>query len=163
MGFTKLRWQENQALEFRARLWRCVALFLLFSMATHTLDACAAHFGLPDNLPSPSPQATLAAVECPQSDALTFVFSCSNLEHQHIDLCEDLCETTSEYAHRLDDASALKASLIALSTWAALPSAVYQLAPPRQTPQNHHDLKTPVLPTLAIGSVLPNRAPPHSA
>lgn len=152
---------HNSVLQSRTRLWRCVAFLLLFSMAAHIVDACAAHLGLPGTVaPVTQQQVSPPSTACHDATSIRFISACVDSEHEQA----NLCEVTSEQVHRLDEIADLKASLTALSAWAKLPAAVYQLLPAPPTkwlPDATNYTRTP---SLTLCAPLAGRAPPpHTA
>lgn len=100
----------------RARFF--AALWLLVSLAAHSLDACASHFGIPD---APAAALTVSAdcghencVVCPQSQGNR----------------ADICNTVSETATRTAQSLQLSTPAVDSVSWAVVPQITATLKPP---------------------------------
>jgi hypothetical protein len=147
------QFQNPRASAVLARVRFFAALWLLVSMAAHSLDACASHFGFPDALETPT--ALLSEPDCIQENCVT----CSPSHDDHADLCDTLSET----ATRNSQNSKLKAPVADGISWAIVPQIAFALKPPKNIIRNRDGPEDFSLPPSPTGSTFSGRAPPFSA
>ena len=144
------RFENPRASAFFARARFLAAIWLLVSMAAHSLDACASHFGFPDvtatALTGSGDCTHEKCVACPQS---------------HDDRT-DICETVSETATRTTQSLQLSVPAIDSVSWAVVPQIAVALKPPKNIASSRDGPDDFSLPPSPTGSTPSGRAPPFS-
>jgi hypothetical protein len=144
------RFENSCARTFFVRLRFFAAVWLLVSLAAHSLDACASHFGFPE---TPA-IAVSEKSDCTHADCV----ACPQSHDEHADICETVSETATRSAQSLK----LEAPVAGAISWAIVPQIAAALKPPeniicsRDGPDDFSLLPSPT------GSTCPGRAPPLS-
>ena len=133
----------------RARFF--AALWLLVSLAAHSLDACASHFGIPD---APAAALTVSA-DCGHENCVV----CPQSQGNRADICNTVSETATRSARSLQLAVPTMDSV----SWAVVPQIAVALKPPKNIARSRAGPEDFSLPPAPTGSTSSGRAPPFSA
>ncbi len=145
------RFENPRASVFLARARFFAALWLLVSMAAHSLDACASHFGFPD-----TPKITIVTdADCVNESCV----ACPQSHDHHADICDTISETATRSAQSLK----LKSPVADVLTWSIVPQIAAALKPPKNVIRSRDGPEDFSLPPSPTGSTFSGRAPPFSA
>ena len=142
------RFENPRTDSVSARVHFFAAIWLLVSMAAHSLDACASHFGFPE-----TPPATIVTdAHCVRENCV----SCPPLHDHHADLCDTVSETATRTAQRLKINTPIADTIF----WAIVPQITAAATTPTAFIRSRDGPDDFLLLPSPTGSTPSGRAPP---